>query len=43
MLRIKTLTETDFPEAGLNISGSGEITVPPPFGNSLTKVTVPKE
>jgi poly-gamma-glutamate capsule biosynthesis protein CapA/YwtB (metallophosphatase superfamily) len=43
MLRIRTLTETDFPEAGLNISDSGEITVPPPFGNSLTKVTMPKE
>jgi poly-gamma-glutamate capsule biosynthesis protein CapA/YwtB (metallophosphatase superfamily) len=43
MLRIRTLTETDFPETGLNISDNGEITATPPFGDSLTKVTVPKE
>ncbi|MDN5284493.1 MAG: CapA family protein [Mucilaginibacter sp.] len=42
-LRIRTLTETDFPDAGLNISDSGEITSILQLDNSITKVTLPEK
>lgn len=41
--RIRMLTETDFPDAGLTISDNGDITAVPQFENSLAKVTEPKE
>lgn len=42
-LRIRTLTETDFPDAGLRISDSGEIIAVPQLADSITKVTLAKE
>jgi len=43
MRRIRMLTETDFPDAGLSIADSGEITAVARFDNSLTKVTEPNQ